>query len=330
MNDDEMLGLRDRLHDSPPKFMEGVIATAIGHKVIAGSPTPLSSLQFIVPAKRPSRDVVRAQRIPARIDGHPTDVLALGGEMTLTDHSAPAESSGIGCGAPLISSRGEFATIGCVAGEVPHFITAAHVIRTGENAFLDVPERPLIGACVKSFEVATGSQLYANRARNPQEQFAIDIAAIRVATGVPAKGGLPGNQSFTLFFESIQLATVLKGAQALSLGAATRGWRTGVIAGVWPRPVGVNVTGYCLIQHTPLSLLGDSGSMWLGRSAKGFLALGLHRSLVPGSTAPYAFVTDLAAGLRFLGLGSLWGDGTAADVTDVNALRTTAARQGIG
>lgn len=329
MTDDEMLDLRDRLHDSPPRFMEGVIATAIGHKVIAGSPTPLPSIQFIVPAKRPSRDVAKAQRIPARIDGHATDVLALGGEMALTDHSAPADSSGIGCGAPLISSRGEFATIGCVAGEIPHFITAAHVIRTGENAFLGVPERPLIGECIESIETATGAQLYADRARNPLERFAIDIAAIRAAANAPAKGGLPGRQSFTLFEDSIQLATVLKGVQALSLGAATRGWRTGVIAGVWPRPLGTNLTGYCLIQHAPLSLLGDSGSIWLGRSAKGFLALGLHRSLVPGSTAPYAFVTDLAAGLRFLGLGSLWGDGES-DTADVNALRTTAARQGIG
>lgn len=320
----ELLDLRDQLDRvgaKQPNWMHAVLATSIGPKISDGRATSTPAIQFVVREKLPKKQLTRSDIVPRQIDGIRTDVLRLSGELSMTDASAPAAAVRAGYGAGFVTQSGDVGTIGCcaISAEVGAvYLTAGHVIAPREIAYLLGETRPPCGTCIGSRAQASGAELYGDRARNPDEPFAVDLALIASRGMSLPIGGLPGGHPFLVFADSIAVAQNLGSADVLAIGGASHLLHRGVVAGIWPRPAGVGLTGFCVIQHSPEMIPGNSGAMWLARSAQGWVALGLHRSLVAGASTPYSFVTDLAAGARLAGISAFLTipDGTVGGAMD--------------
>jgi hypothetical protein len=290
-------------------WMRGVVATAIGPKVVNGRFEGTPALHLVVPKKVPRGSLTLKRIIPPEIDGIPTDVIRQDGELLAEPSFAPADAVEIGYGTAVVSDVGEQGTLGAVGrrnGQTV-LITAGHVAPPGsETSLRDAPGTDL-GGTVATLDLASGAQLYGGWATDPNENFFLDIAVIAAKDGLPLQGGLPGSSSFKVAPNTASLVAGLAGSRVLALGAGAGGWRMGTVTGIWARPTNETATGLCFVQHDPGSLMsspGDSGSVWLLRSGMDFIALGLHWGLVGN----LAWVTDLTASLPLLGVEGLAGD----------------------
>lgn len=128
----DALAVRHDLHERMPSWMENVIATGFGPKLVAGRTTDEFAIQFFLKAKRANKRVARTLRVPKSLEGFTTDILPGTDGVALNALSLPSASSApIGAGFPISSSDGERGTVTCSAMDnagQPVFITAAHYV----------------------------------------------------------------------------------------------------------------------------------------------------------------------------------------------------------
>ena len=312
----ELRRARDTLHGQKrPAWMKAVVATAIGPKIVDGKFDSTPAIHLVVRKKRPLQDVAARVRIPSEIAGLPTDVQRSAGELFLGPSLTPGDPVMVGYGAPIISrASAEQGTLACVArldNGSYGLVTAAHAVPASEDVLLRVPQRPLLGKVTAAKDFVLGSELYGGGAAAADERFAVDIAVLEPDPQVELHGGLAGGRSFLVAPNTATLIAGLVGSSALGYGSGTGGWREGKVTGLWPRIVdqdaSLEATALCLVQHDPVSVGGDSGSLWLLRRGNDFMALGVHRGLQDDGSN-LAVITDLTASLPLLGIAALAGD----------------------
>jgi hypothetical protein len=70
----ELLAAKERAEQELLKI-PGVTGVDVGYKEVGGEPTGVIAIRVLVKQKKPTSRVPKEQRIPAEIDGHPTDVI---------------------------------------------------------------------------------------------------------------------------------------------------------------------------------------------------------------------------------------------------------------
>jgi len=281
--------------------MDGVLATAVGPKLVNGRRTGDRALHFVVAEKLPLSHIEVGSRIPRYVEGLTTDVLRSEGEMALDRAVLPAIPAHAACGSGIVTALGRIGTLGSCAvtlAGAPAAITAAHVVARNDQAYLEAAGGNLLfGPLLQRVTSALGNELYGSRARNPNERFAVDLTVLS-PRAFALTGGLVG-QSFVVASDTGTILPWIEGAGVVSLGAGSRGWRQGVVVGLWPRRgQSRKLTGFCLVEESVRSVDGDSGSTWFAPQPDGFVAVGNHWGQVRG----YAFLTDLTAGARLCGI----------------------------
>lgn len=284
-----------------------ILATALGPKVVGGKLTDELSLQVLVDQKRASRELGTAYSVPSRFADLTTDILDSRGALANpTMMVAPSERMAVGYGVELRNTRSRPATagFGAIDSSGRRVITcAAHFCSINEPIQQGRQRERVIGLVSERVNSLPGIDVYGRRARFPQERFSIDTALIRLRPRVYMRRGLPGNQEFCVPSESNRIINGLVGRDVMAFGQGTGGWRTGTVLGMFPRRTTARVTGFCLVEHHPVSRGGDSGSLWLAKSRAGFVAVGTHWGLI----GAYAFLIDAAAIFRCFKLRGHYG-----------------------
>jgi hypothetical protein len=296
----ELREVRDSVLESRLPFLESVLGTSVGPKIVGGAFTDEVSLQFIVRAKVPSEHLRSGQHIPPTIEGFPTDVLRGRGEISVPEVLIPSDDKEVGYGARLARSDGKFGTASIGARGMNGsrlLLTSAHVVRDGDPVLLAGSSGPRVGVVVRRVVSAWGDEIYGALAANPSERIEVDLAAVLLEQNVVVKGGLPGGHAIELESGTQKLASWLPRSSAAAYGAGTKGWLQGTVTGLWPRRPKGRSTGLCSIQHAPRARGGDSGCLWVSRRNGRYFVVGNHWGLVGN----YAFVSDLTAALPLLG-----------------------------
>ena len=297
--------IRDQLHQSgAPDWMRDAVATAVGPKLRGGVATDELAIQVVVPRK--IADPPAEKAIARLVAGVATDVID-GSEPVgapIGPGSAPSE---VALGLPIVvPASAEQGTIACAAwrGGAAALLTAAHVARQGQEALL-LRDRTSVGRCEVAYDVATRADLYGRRAV-PQGPFVVDLGVLRVPVGRAFRGGA-GQPQPIIMRSSSELLPDLINTEALSFAGGSGVWRSGVVTGLWPKRASDGAVGLCLIRHSPPSIGGDSGSLWIARKKGQLFALGLHWGLVGAAGSVLALVSDLEAGCALAGVTAIAG-----------------------
>jgi hypothetical protein len=201
----------------------------------------------------------------------------------------------------------------------PVVVTTNHVVASSNIAFRWLlPGKPSIGSGGRGVLELSGADLYGSFAADPGELFQVEATCINLNKGTTVHGGLQDGSSFGVQSTS-ELMPWLVNANVRSYGAASSGWRSGVVRMMFPRRPDAPVTGLCLIQETSSlrSSDGDSGSYWVAEAEDGLVGVGIHWGFVWSSAGSplYTFVTELEAALPFLDIATLIGDATWSTTT---------------
>lgn len=137
----ELDSARDILKTTCPQLLSrtNVVATGIGYKVTAGEKTPTLSIVCSVTEKPPVSRLAQRDRVPASMDGIPTDIVLTGpirAQATRTDRHRPAPG-GISIGHRDITAG----TLGCLVKKngVIHILSNNHVLANGNKAEIGDP-----------------------------------------------------------------------------------------------------------------------------------------------------------------------------------------------
>jgi hypothetical protein len=297
--------IRDQLHQTgAPNWMGDVVATAVGPKVRGGVVTDQLAIQVVVPQKVPGLSAERS--VAPFVGGIPTDVID-GSEPVGVATGPEAPAAEVAVGLPIvIPTSAEQGTIGCAAwrGGAAVLLTAAHVVREGQEALL-LQDRTPVGRCELARDSATRAELYGRRAV-PEGPFVVDLAVLHVPRGRIFRGGA-GQPQAVIMRPSNELLPDLVNTEALSFSGSSGAWRRGFVTGLWPKRASDGAVGLCLIKHEPLSVGGDSGSLWIVRKDGQLFAIGLHWGLVRAGGSLLAFVSDLPAICALLGVKAIAG-----------------------
>jgi hypothetical protein len=299
---------RAALHgEDAPRWMEGVLATAVGPKIVDGQPSDDYAIHLVVPSKL--KKLTRAQKIPAEFKGFQTDVIDAGsGEFEMGAAPVPASLPAVGYGTPLLTGDGTWGTAACAGysrANEPILITSAHVV--GLDEVVDLRDGGSagmrLGTCKGRRETMSRRELYGDRGSAPSGTFSVDVAAIVVEEGVALAGGMPGRHPFFVGLDSAVIDRIItKDTRLITWGSASRTWRQGRVVSFWPRRRDEDVYGLCLVQQSPASIQGDSGSLWLAYFDNEYHALGLHWGLGQDGDSTHAIVTDGMAAFPALGV----------------------------
>lgn len=317
----DALAVRHDLHDRKPPWMENVIATGFGPKLVDGNATDEPAIQFFLKTKRANKRIARTLRVPKSIEGFTTDVLPGTGGVALNALSLPATDVAlIGAGVAITSSAGERGTVTCAATDdagQPVFITAAHFVTEGREVRND-SEAITLGTVRTAKTLLTGDELYPGFGLG-DIPCRVDVAVVVPAPGVVPRGGLPTGGEFSVQSWKLTFTWMMAEAKAgrhalvMTFGAVHQGgkrekpeWRTGGVVSVFPRAVVRDITYFCSIFDEKKSYPGDSGSLWICHMADGRRpAIGIHYGIMDDSQ--YALVTDISSALPFVGIQTLLG-----------------------
>ncbi|MEE8388711.1 MAG: hypothetical protein V3R65_09060 [Acidiferrobacterales bacterium] len=116
-----------------------VVATGIGYKVTAGRKTPTLSIICSVTEKPPAFRLAERDKVPASMDGIPTDILLTGplwAQTTRSDRHRPAQG-GVSIGHRDITAG----TLGCLVKKngVIHLLSNNHVLANSNKAEIGDP-----------------------------------------------------------------------------------------------------------------------------------------------------------------------------------------------
>jgi hypothetical protein len=84
LTDDERSAIKSRAAEWLLRI-PGVVGVGLGSKEVAGQPTPLLAIKVFVRVKRPLDEIPIEERIPAEIEGLPTDIVLGGDKILLAD-----------------------------------------------------------------------------------------------------------------------------------------------------------------------------------------------------------------------------------------------------
>lgn len=137
----EFDSIRDILRATCPQLLSraNVVATGIGYKVSAGEKTPTLSIVCSVTEKPPVSRLAQRDRVPASMDGIPTDVVLTGpiwAQVARTDRHRPAPG-GVSIGHRDITAG----TLGCLVKKngVIHILSNNHVLANSNKAEIGDP-----------------------------------------------------------------------------------------------------------------------------------------------------------------------------------------------
>jgi hypothetical protein len=308
MSAGELSAVRDELHGTRrPAWMNDVLVTGIGPKLVRGEATGEQALHFLVPNKRPLSALALDAQIPAFVGGMTTDVLGAYDRPASEDLFAPSALSGVGFGTSLIGDLGDEGIAACAVklpDGRPALITSAHVLAKGEEVFLPGAPPKRLGTVTLRLVTARSEEIYPRSTQAPSGPVLLDVAAIALDEGIHPNGGLPGRKTFTATDVASRIQSLV-GSRVVAWGQG--GFRRGIVRSFWPRRVRDDVLGLCLVQQSPTSERGDSGGLWLLGAEGGYAALGLHWGQMAKEGAVFAMVTDMVTGARLLGLGEVFG-----------------------
>lgn len=269
--------LRDALFTTRrrrPEWFSGVVATAVGPKIADGRMSDEEAIQFIVPRKRAEKRLALSERIPKSLDGIATDVVRLGGELDGPELTLAAPEAEVGLGTPIVSDDNT-STLAAAGSHSDRSVVIGCAHGVARNRPVNDESGRLIGRCVQRVETLFGHQLGPDW--NQPERFLIDLSVISLEPGIAPSSGLPGGAHFRAP-SPLRVAARLPGAGAWALAGRRNVWLQGVVTSLWPRPSNpaMRFTGLCLVQHAPMAVAGDSGTMWLARLDGQPTAIGTH------------------------------------------------------
>ena len=317
----DALVVRQDLHDRKPRWMDKVVATGFGPKLVDGYATDEPAVHFFLKTKRPNKSVARMLRVPKSIEGLTTDVISSDSGVALTALSFPADAVSIGYGYPISSSDGERGTVTCSAvantGEAV-LVTAAHYVTEGRDV-RDDSGINTYGRVRNKTELLSADDLYPGLGAG-NRPCRVDFAVIDPAPGIVPRGGLPGGASFvvqpwqTTYTWMMDKANAGQYAPAATFGALHHnsprtqpGWRQGVVTTLLPQVVVDGITYFCAIFDNGKSFRGDSGSLWIGHQDDGsYPAIGIHYGVM-NTIQRHVLVSDISAALPHVGIQQLLG-----------------------
>lgn len=137
----EINSVRELLKTTSKQLLSrgNVVATGIGYKVTAGQKTPTLSIVCSVTEKPPLSRLAERDKVPASLDGIPTDVVLTGpirAQVSRTDRFRPAPG-GVSIGHRDITAG----TLGCLVKKngVIHILSNNHVLANSNNAEIGDP-----------------------------------------------------------------------------------------------------------------------------------------------------------------------------------------------
>ncbi|HYO65711.1 MAG TPA: hypothetical protein VEU33_06475 [Archangium sp.] len=286
-----------------------MVASALGPKITDGEQSDLESIQLVVTRKRGERGLGLARRIPKELDGIPTDVVRLDGELTERRFALSAPIPGLGLGTPVVTDDGWISTLAAAGVDVegnPMLLGCAHGIGQGRTVIIDDDDSRELGRCTTRIQTLFGREL--GPGWNASERFLIDASVVSLPKSIRPTPGLLGKRPYRIARPS-RVANRLKKVAVAALSPRRQTWLEGTVIGLWPRPHNpqMRFTGLCLVEHQPLGNGGDSGTMWMAFLNGQPTAIGTHFGLdwAKKSAPRLAFVSLALEALEYLEIAQL-------------------------